>query len=225
MSVKALILLSLLALTLNATGMERTLEDVGIATDLRDAGSWLKEDKTNKTCSICLEDIEKGDKTNGVVTPCAHAFHKDCIAQWRKVKEHDTCPLCRKKLTPPLIDAVAKPDMAKAENIIVNTPGSVNKPSCYGYTPLIVAAELGNVDMVKMLLKKKANVRHQRNDGLTALMCAVAKNNMKIVELLVAKDSSTIQQKTSGGCTALGYAGILQRTTGDDSMLKFLQKK
>jgi hypothetical protein len=30
MSVKALILLSLLALTLNATGMERTLEDVGI---------------------------------------------------------------------------------------------------------------------------------------------------------------------------------------------------
>lgn len=47
-------------------------------------------------CSICMENVEIGDEVT--VLPCTHWFHGQCVTAW--LKEHDTCPHCRKPITP-----------------------------------------------------------------------------------------------------------------------------
>lgn len=47
-------------------------------------------------CSICMDSVEMG--TEVTILPCTHWFHFECIQSW--LKEHDTCPHCRKPITP-----------------------------------------------------------------------------------------------------------------------------
>ena len=57
-----------------------------------------KKNKNGKmeepSCTICITEIPKGDK--GLVLPCGHIFHPDCINPW--LDEHNTCPTCRHEL-------------------------------------------------------------------------------------------------------------------------------
>lgn len=46
------------------------------------------------SCPICLVDYEHND--NGVVLPCQHGFHEQCIKEW--TNNHPTCPICRLQL-------------------------------------------------------------------------------------------------------------------------------
>ena len=46
-------------------------------------------------CTICQTDIQ-GDL---IRLPCNHRFHVDCVKPW--LKEHTSCPSCRKELTNP----------------------------------------------------------------------------------------------------------------------------
>mmetsp|Transcript_17105 Transcript_17105/g.30644 ORF Transcript_17105/g.30644 Transcript_17105/m.30644 type:complete len:286 (+) Transcript_17105:313-1170(+) len=55
----------------------------------------------DKTCPVCLNDLEEGDETR--VLACPHLFHKDCIDRWLKMRQ--TCPICRTK-------AIQDPDEA-----------------------------------------------------------------------------------------------------------------
>ncbi|KAF2837217.1 hypothetical protein M501DRAFT_938175, partial [Patellaria atrata CBS 101060] len=43
-------------------------------------------------CSICMDSVGLGDEIT--VLYCGHWFHGSCIGAW--LKEHDTCPFCRK---------------------------------------------------------------------------------------------------------------------------------
>ena len=42
-------------------------------------------------CSICTVDFSED---RGVMTPCGHWFHSDCIGQW--FSDHTHCPVCRR---------------------------------------------------------------------------------------------------------------------------------
>ena len=46
-------------------------------------------------CSICMDNVEIG--TEVTTLPCGHWFHEDCVVAW--LKEHDTCPHCRKPIS------------------------------------------------------------------------------------------------------------------------------
>jgi len=48
-------------------------------------------------CSICMDDVSLGDEVTTL--PCNHWFHGDCVTAW--LKEHDTCPHCRKPISTP----------------------------------------------------------------------------------------------------------------------------
>lgn len=49
---------------------------------------------TENTCSICLMDLENGDKIK--TTSCSHFFCVTCIDRW--TENHTTCPTCRRKI-------------------------------------------------------------------------------------------------------------------------------
>ena len=50
-------------------------------------------------CSICLEELFNGSKSECVMTKCLHVFHTECIFQWlKRCSSHQSslsCPLCR----------------------------------------------------------------------------------------------------------------------------------
>ena len=57
----------------------------------------MLDDRGRAECSICMDAVELGDQVT--VLPCKHWFHEVCITAW--LKEHDTCPHCRKGISPP----------------------------------------------------------------------------------------------------------------------------
>ncbi|GFP87381.1 E3 ubiquitin-protein ligase ring1-like [Phtheirospermum japonicum] len=42
-------------------------------------------------CSVCLEEVLRG--CEGLVMPCLHVFHEDCIKEWLRTSYY--CPVCR----------------------------------------------------------------------------------------------------------------------------------
>ena len=47
-------------------------------------------------CSVCMDNVDIGDEVTTL--PCKHWFHEQCVGIW--LKEHDTCPHCRKGIMP-----------------------------------------------------------------------------------------------------------------------------
>jgi hypothetical protein len=61
------------------------------------------------TCSICLLELKKNDKT----LDCKHIFHKKCIDEW--ISNNNTCPLCRKIIPIPIPTITKLP-----ETVVIN---------------------------------------------------------------------------------------------------------
>lgn len=57
----------------------------------------MLDDHGKAECSICMDSVKLGDQVT--VLPCTHWFHEVCITAW--LKEHDTCPHCRKGIAAP----------------------------------------------------------------------------------------------------------------------------
>jgi len=45
-------------------------------------------------CCICMDEMRCGDTC--CITPCQHAFHKECLDAW--VRQRNRCPLCVQKI-------------------------------------------------------------------------------------------------------------------------------
>ena len=62
-----------------------------------------KKHKDSEDCSICFEEIKKGQKIKTL--GCTHKFHDECINEWingqRRVHLDPTCPNCRAIIPPP----------------------------------------------------------------------------------------------------------------------------
>lgn len=70
-----------------------------------------------------------------------------------------------------------------------------------GYTPLIIAAKVGNKVMAQTLLQYGAKPNEQNAGGFTALMLAAARNDVDMIHLLVKAGANT-ELKSVAGRTA-----------------------
>ena len=52
------------------------------------------EQFSDKNCSICKDQFEKGNKV--IILKCEHVLHSDCIEEWVKYKSE--CPVCRERI-------------------------------------------------------------------------------------------------------------------------------
>ncbi|KIW35688.1 uncharacterized protein PV07_02372 [Cladophialophora immunda] len=75
-------------------------------------------------CSICMDNVELNNEVT--VLPCNHWFHGDCVTAW--LKEHDTCPHCRKPITDP--EDRLRPGPSRRRHS--RRASSVSSPRAYG---------------------------------------------------------------------------------------------
>ena len=83
---------------------------------------------------------------------------------------------------------------------------NVNEKNYAGITPLTIAAEKGNMEIIKMLVEDgKAVVNDPSSYGVTPLIAAAEAGNDKVVEYLIAQGAD-VTAKDDLGKTALIYA-------------------
>jgi len=58
-----------------------------------------------------------------------------------------------------------------------------------GMTPLMIAVEKNNIEMVAYLLSQDADINAQNDEGMTPLMMAVKNQNIDMVEYLLSHDA------------------------------------
>lgn len=90
-------------------------------------------------CSICMDSVEIGTQVTEL--PCKHWFHEDCVAVW--LREHDTCPQCRRGITPKEGDADRPRATGQAPRFWQMSEGDF-RPDGSGRTPSQPASPLGN---------------------------------------------------------------------------------
>uniref|UniRef100_A0A803R2C8 RING-type E3 ubiquitin transferase n=2 Tax=Cannabis sativa TaxID=3483 RepID=A0A803R2C8_CANSA len=59
--------------------------------DTRKEDGKLKASENELTCSICLEQVSRGELIRSL--PCLHQFHTSCIDPW--LRQQGTCPVCK----------------------------------------------------------------------------------------------------------------------------------
>ena len=83
-----------------------------------------------------------------------------------------------------LSKAIAAGDM-KSIKLYVNSKMDLNELTQSGKSPLCLACETGNVDIVNLLLQGEVNlVRRNSSDGLSPIFCAVKSNNVGVLTRL-----------------------------------------
>lgn len=62
--------------------------------DSRKVDVNTKASEDELTCSICLEQVNRGELVRSL--PCLHQFHTNCIDPW--LRQQGTCPVCKFKV-------------------------------------------------------------------------------------------------------------------------------
>ena len=159
-----------------------------------------------EVCPICREVLND----NYITTECGHTFDIDCLSGWcRQYREDTTCPICRESIGPIcknllltnlekiLFDAIKTGEIDFAEQALadrLNNDGTeildhngipllnINVKDKEGNTPLILAAQNEDYEIVELLLRQDAEVDELNDDGDAAFHVT---DNNDIINLLI----------------------------------------
>lgn len=111
-------------------------------------------------------------------------------------------------------------ELLKRTDIDINVPAYGKSPE-NSMTPLMMAAQYGHIEILKVLLScKDIKVNKPNNVGVTALMLAATNGHLEIVkELIKHKADVTLPQKAGGG--ALTFAAHNGHTETVKELLKY----
>eukprot|EP01091_Cochliopodium_minus_P003191 TRINITY_DN1302_c0_g1_i1.p1 TRINITY_DN1302_c0_g1~~TRINITY_DN1302_c0_g1_i1.p1 ORF type:complete len:615 (-),score=148.57 TRINITY_DN1302_c0_g1_i1:42-1886(-) len=86
----------------------------------------------------------------------------------------------------------------------------INRPNSMGSTPLHIAAERGFLEIVSILVDKKALINQRDNNGKTPLYVSIEKEQFKVTKFLIEAGADP-NVKDQFNNTALHQASILQK--------------
>lgn len=92
-------------------------------------------------------------------------------------------------------------------SLLIAAGADVNPKTDCGLTPLMRAAQFGNLEVTEMLIQFGADVNAQTYDGITPLMYATISGNLGITEMLI-QFGADVSLKSIEGKTALIYAEV-----------------
>lgn len=101
---------------------------------------------------------------------------------------------CERQL--PLQNAIREGDVAKVKKIIAQNPRAINAKEIgeISYTPLIVAVDKRNEEIVQLLIEAGADINIKLTSG-SALFYAVSRGDVKITKILLANGASLKKTK------------------------------
>jgi len=152
---------------------------------------------------------------------------------YRKVVKHDIVPeLSDVAILPAKIDAALKQGSTLEQELhnattaldstrieyLIKRGANINAKNTEGQTPLMIAAQNGDLSVVNGLLAYEANPNLQDNDGWTAGMHAVRVNNPKIFRLL-GKYQADFNMINHDEMTALALAVFQNKANAAVAML------
>ena len=123
------------------------------------------------------------------------------------------------KSTANLIRAIKNDNEAECRRILETEQVDIHKKDSeipeldidYHYirrsSPIVIAADIGNSNIVEILLENGANINDTDEHGLTLLMKASIYNNTNVIELLLSKGVD-IHAQNMNGATAILYASL-----------------
>jgi hypothetical protein len=79
-----------------------------------------------------------------------------------------------------------------AQELFTREDFDLNATDPYGQTPLIIAAEKGRLDLVKLLLDHKADIDFRDNAGKTALNIAAKRGHTNVIRLLLKRGANPL---------------------------------
>lgn len=154
-------------------------------------------------CCVCHEIFDSSDRAI-VQTRCQHLVHLKWISQWFDPSlpvSNRTCYSCQSEVLPlVLVPACSIKSLTNAEDDT-------------GITALGLAARVGYLEIVRLLLERGADVDACHTNGGTgtsALISATEEGHLDIVELLLKYGASVDagHEMDDHGCTALMSAAI-----------------
>ena len=106
----------------------------------------------------------------------------------------------------------------KRQKILINAGQAIGVPTGIGLTELIVASDMGQLEIVKLLLQHKNNINAFNKFGETALIRASLRGHKDVVAFLLSHgaDKNVIDYS---GKTALAWART-NNFTGIEKLLK-----
>lgn len=113
-----------------------------------------------------------------------------------------------------LFRTLAAKDRPGLCNFLISKGTRIDTKNIYGVTPLIVAADAGNLKVVKTLIQNGADVQAVDNKGMSALMRATWTGNVDVVRTLL-DHGVDVNAVTSGGAS-LAYLKPRGHTVLDD---------
>ena len=102
-------------------------------------------------------------------------------------------------------NAVKAADVMKVKQLLAEAPGLVNEKDWLGDTPLHVAAQTDNIEMVGLLLDHKADINARADAGWTALHWAVYLCDKEMTALLL-RHHADVNARISIGYAPLHWA-------------------
>lgn len=117
-----------------------------------------------------------------------------------------------------IFDIARSGDVDAIEKFDKLHPGKLSSTNEHGYTPLMLAAYHGRLEMVTYLVKNGADLNGKSNYG-TPLMAAAIKGNKEIVGLLLDNGADPNISDTRGN-TALLYASAFNLNEIAELLLK-----
>ena len=127
-------------------------------------------------CTICMDLLDTDVSKVKKFPACSHAFHTECYQGIPLSEGSIKCPLCRARGTG--VGRIAQGGRALAAWQTISVTVS-------GYTLLHIAAELGNVEWMRRLLRAGMSIEERDNWGHTPLYHASVRGNITALSFLL----------------------------------------
>ncbi len=107
---------------------------------------------------------------------------------------------------------------------LIKNGAEVNARSPLGQTPAILAAWLGEIEVLKELIKSGANLELQDVEGTSALVASIVNRDREIINLLLNNSVSTTSITTKDKITSLELAFIMEVLLEGSIGLEIIEK-
>jgi ankyrin repeat protein len=127
-------------------------------------------------------------------------------------------------MTPSLLEHIKNDDMENVKEIVEKNPEIINEVDEYSISPLMYAVSAynkPNIEMVKYLLEKRANVNYKNRAGVTPLHYAMGnKKDNNIIKLLIYYGADVYAINDIGG-TVEHYGKLWENKEGLDIIREY----